>query len=519
MSWYDRNSNYNNYFDNLSTGSWFRFISRQVALDHVYTLNSTTVLNVRFGYDRFLRGDQGNPAGRGFDLTALGLPASYNDAIPQDIRRFPRFDIAGYQGTGVAGEDRPIENHTLIATLNRAMGAHSLRTGMEFRRYQETSILSANNQTGQFNFDSTWTRGPLDNSASAPGQLGQSFASFLLGLPAPSSSVVRATGYKEHSSTTGVYLQDDWRLTSRLTVNMGLRYEFETPLTEADNRTVRGFDFGAVQPMEAAVRAAYGNNPTAEVPASTFQVRGGLTFPGVGGEPSGLYNTPKDNIMPRAGFAYRLGERTVVRGGYGMFYGFLGQRRGGVVQIGYSQATPLIVSLDNGLTFIETLSNPFQNGLQEPVGSARGIESALGQSITFFDPNPKSPRNQRWQVGVQREFGQVWVAEARYVGNYGSQLQTSRNINALSNDYMSTGPVRDQARNDYLSAAVPNPFVGLMPATANACSGRLRFRANGCSGPSRSSTRSTRRPTKGIRGTTPCSSASTGGSPAATRSG
>jgi hypothetical protein len=470
VSWYDRNSNYNNYFDNLSTGQWFRFISRQVALDHVYTLNSTTVLNLRYGYDRFLRGDQGNPANHGFDLTELGFPASYSNATPAEIRKFPRFDIAGFQGTGVAGEDRPIDNHTFIATLNKVKGSHSLRTGMEFRRYQEKSIQSPPTMTGQFNFGDTWVRGPLDNSPVPP--RGGSFAAFLLGLPENSSFVQRAPGYSESSTTTGIYLQDDWRVGSRLTLNLGLRYEFETPLVEAQNRTARGFDVAASQAFEAAARAAYAasqaTNPTPELPPSQFNVKGGLTFPGRDGQPNGLYNTPKNNVMPRVGFAYRLGERAVLRGGYGMYYGFLGQRRGDVLQIGFSQSTPLTVSTDNGLTFIETLSNPFRNGILEPAGSSAGIATFLGQGITFFAEDPKSPRNQRWQIGLQRELGTIWVAEARYVGNYGSQLETTRNINALPNEYLSTSPVRDDARNNYLTAPVPNPFLSLMPASAPA---------------------------------------------------
>ena len=167
--------------------------------------------------------------------------------------------------------------------------------------------------------------------------------------------------------------------------------------------------------------------------------------------------------------AYKLDEaKTVLRGGYGMFYGFLGQRRGDVIQSGFSQNTNLIPSLNNGLTFIATLSNPFPNGITEPVGNALGVETFLGQSITFFDPNPKSPRTQRWQIGVQRELAGRWVAEASYVGNYGSQLQTSRNINATPNQYLSTSPVRDQATIDYLGANIPNPFFGLLPTTAAA---------------------------------------------------
>lgn len=465
-SWYDRNSNYNNYFNNLATGEWFQFKSRQVAFDHVYVLNNSTVMNVRYGFNYFVRGTDTNPANHGFDLTTLGFPSAYNASIPDDIRRFPRFDITGYQGTGFGGEYRPNETQSFLATLNKSLGRHSLRTGLEFRRYRETSRFFANNQTGQFNFDATWTRGPLDNSPTAPGSLGQSFASFLLGLPS-SGSVVRAASYDEASSTYGFYVQDDWRIGSRLTLNLGLRYELETALSEAENRSVRGFEAAAAQPFEAAARAAL-NSAATGVPLDRFQVKGGLTFAGVDGQPSALYETPKNNLMPRLGATYKLNEQTVVRGGYGMFYGFLGQRRGDVVTSGFSSTTSLTPSLDNGLTFIDTLSNPFQAGIQEPVGAALGIQTFLGQSITFFDPNPRSPRMQRWQVGVQRELPGRWVLEASYVGNRGTDIQTSRNINATPLEYLSTTGVRDQATADYLSAVVPNPFFGLMPSTAGA---------------------------------------------------
>jgi hypothetical protein len=463
-SWYDRNSNYNNYFNNLATGEWFQFISRQFAFDHVYVLNSTTVMNVRYGYNWFVRGTDTNPANHGFDLTSLGFSSAYNNLIADDVRRFPRFDIAGYQGTGFGGEFRPNETHSLNANLTKSMGSHSLRGGFEFRRYREKSEFFANNQTGQFNFDTGWTRGPLDNSTGAPGSLGQSFAAFLLGLPS-SGLVAQPASYDEASTTNGLFVQDDWRVGSRLTLNLGLRYELETPLREAENRSVRNFDPNAAQPLEAAVRAAL-NTAATGVSLNDFHIRGGLTFAGVNGEPSGLYETPKNNLMPRAGFTYKVNDRTVLRGGYGVFYGFLGQRRGDVSTIGFSTNTNMVVSLDNGLTFVETLSNPFQSGLQQPVGAALGAQTFLGQSISYFDPDPKSPRNQRWQVGIQRELPGGWVADAAYVGNHGTDLQTSRNLNALPNQYLSTSPVRDEATNQYLTALVPNPFFNLMPTTA-----------------------------------------------------
>ena len=463
-SWYNRNSDYNNYFHNLATGEWFKFISRQVAFDHVYVMNATTVLNLRYGYNWFVRGTDTNPGNHGFDLTSLGFPASYNSMIPGDIRRFPRFDITGYQGTGFGGEYRPNETHSFIATMNKAVGSHSFRTGLEFRRYRETSEFFGNNQTGQFTFDSAWTRGPLDNSTSAPNSIGQSFAAFLLGLPT-SGTIARSASYDEASTTYGLYFQDDWKLGSRLTLNLGVRYEVEAALREARNRSVRGFDPAAVQPMEAAARAAL-NTAATGVSLDQFHVRGGLTFAGVDGQPAALYTTPKNNWMPRIGATYKLDEKTVLRAGYGVFYGFLGQRRGDVITTGFSSNTSMAVSLNNGLNFIETLSNPFLGGMQEPRGAAEGIQTFLGQSITFFDPEPKSPRMQRWQVGIQRELPGRWVVNASYVGNHGTDLQTSRNLNATPNQYLSSSPTRDQATINYLSALVPNPFSGLMPATA-----------------------------------------------------
>ncbi len=460
-SWYDRTSNYNNYFDNDVTGEWFQFISRAAVIDDVYNLTPTTVINVRYGYNRFIRVTQGNPASAGFDLTTLGFPAAYNNAIPADIRRFPRFDIAGYQGTGVGGEYRPNDTHNIVATLNKAAGAHFWKTGMEFRSYRETDKFFANNQTGQFNFDSSWTRGPLDNSPNSPNQLGQSVAALLLGLPASSSFVARAADYAEQSTSWGFFFHDDWKVNKRLTLNLGLRLEFETPLTERYNRSVSGFDFGAQQPWEATAQARYAANPTPEV--ATLNADGGLLFAGANGR--GLYNTPKRNFLPRVGFAYKLDQKTVIRGGYGMFMGFLGQRRGDVIQTGFSRNTTYQSTLDN-VNFLTNLSNPFPNGLLEPQGNAAGTQTFVGQSVTFYNQNPVAARMNRWQLGFQREIGGGFVWEASYVGNKGTGIEIGQNLNVTPQRFLSTSPERDNARINYLSQNLPNPMQGLLPAGA-----------------------------------------------------
>lgn len=467
VSWYDRNSDYNNYFNNLATGEWFLFSSRAGVLDHVYALNATTVLNMRYGYNRFIRGTDANPEQRGFDLTSLGFPASYNNAIPVGERRFPRFDISGYQGTGIGGEYRPNDTHSFNATLQKASGKHALKTGLEWRAYRETDTFFANNQTGQFNFDSTWTRGPLDNSPTSPSSYGQSVAAMLLGLPASSSLKATPASYAEQSMSWGLFVHDDWKATDKLTINMGVRWEFENALTERFDRSVRGFDTSYLQPFSAAAALKYAANATPEVPASAFAAKGGLTFANVNGQPRNLYNTPKDLIMPRLGAAYRLNTKTVLRGGYGMFYGFLGQRRGDVIQSGFSRNTPFVPTQDNGLTFISTLSNPWPTGFLAPLGAAQGYQTFVGNSISFFNENPAAPVMQRWQFGVQRELGGGFVMDATYVGNKGGDIEIGQNMNATPQQYLSHSLLRDNTTINYLSANLANPFQGLMPTGAS----------------------------------------------------
>lgn len=464
---YKRDSNYNNYFDNLATGQWFQFLSRAAVFDDVYTFSPSTVLNVRYGYNRFVRVQDGNPASKGFDLTTLGFPKAYNDLISPDVRRFPRIDLTGYQGTGFTGEWRPNDIHGLNATLQQVRGSHGLKGGMEMRVYRENTRSYGNDQTGRFIFDATWTRGPYDNSPTAPGQLGQSVAALLLGLPNTSSYVTRAASYAEQSITWGFFIHDDWRVNNKLTLNIGLRWEFEQPLTERFNRSVRGFDWNYIQPISAQAQANYAKNPTPEVPPEAFVLRGGLLYAGVDGQPRGLYETPKKNLLPRFGFAYKLTDKTVIRGGYGIFAGFLGQRRGDVIQTGFSRNTPFVPTLDNGLTWITKLDNPFPNGILEPLGAALRQQTNLGQSITFFNTYPLVPNMQRWQLGIQRELPGGFVWEVAYVGNRGTHIEYSRNLNALANQYLSTSPERDQARIDYLTATLPNPLAGLMPADAS----------------------------------------------------
>ncbi len=262
-----------------------------------------------------------------------------------------------------------------------------------------------------------------------------------------------------------MYAHDDWRVGTNLTLNLGVRWEIEQPLSESDNRFVSGFDPSGVLSISNAAEAAYASTPISEIPASQFHARGGILYPDTGG-PSKAWERNMGNIMPRAGFAWLVTPRTSIRGGYGLFYDVLGANRITVNQVGYSRDTPLTASLDNGQTFIATLANPFPSGLLEPVGSGLGLMTNVGQQVAFpYLGKVKNPSTQRWSLGLQRELPLQLLVEATYVGAIGQNLPVTQQLNGIPLQYLSTSPVRDDVTNNRLTQQVPNPFAGLLPGT------------------------------------------------------
>jgi hypothetical protein len=468
---YDRNSEYDNYFNNIGTGVHFAFPARAGVFDDIYTLSPTTILNTHYSYSRYIRYQDQRPVAWGFDLASLGFPSSYANAIAQSDRRYPIISLGGlYISTGYNsnGLYQPDMIHMAGATVTKIAGTHSIRMGTEFRAYQETTLNFGGPETGQFNFDTTFTRGPLDNSPAAPNNLGQAVAALLLGLPSSSSAVTRAASFAEQSNAWGFFVQDDWKVSSKLTVNVGLRYEFEQPLHERFNRSVEGFDANYVQSFSATAATSYAANDAAlisQIPS--IAAKGGLTFAGVGGNPAGLYKTPKNGIMPRAGLSWQFGRNSLFRAGMGMFQGFLGVRHVAVNQSGFSQNTNIVPTIDN-INFVGTLSNPYPSGIQSPVGAAGGGATFVGQGITFFNQTPLMPRVFRWEAGLQHELKGGFLIQVDYVGNKSYRLEISRNLDALPDQYLSTSPFRDNTTNSYLTASVPNPFYGLVPGNSQA---------------------------------------------------
>lgn len=469
-SWYDRFSVYNDYTATPYTGVNFIFRARQGVMDEVHTFNPSTVLNVRYGYNYFLRHQDQELDARGVDLTQFGFPTSFNNLTPEDARRFPRFDFpGGLLSNGMSNEFRPVTSHTVSAVLNKSLDSHSLKFGAEMRLYREDTRFTSNDQTGQFVFDNTYTR---QRQGAAAGEVNglQAFASFLLGYPT-TLQIVRRADFSEVSKTYGFFVQDDWRFSKRLTLNLGLRYEVETPLYERNNKSVSGFDASYVQPLQATAQTRYAALNDAALKALVPQITatGGLLFAGKD-TGRGLYSTPKNTFLPRIGFAYQWDDKTVVRGGFGLFAGFLGERRGDVIQPGFTRTTVALLTTNaNGAPLPFSFSAPFTNTtVADPVGNADGKQTSLGQGISFFNQNPKISKQARFQIGLQREFAGGWVAEAEFVGNRGYDIEIVRNINALPVKYLSPDNSLTPAmiaNTSFLSGTVANPFQGLLPGS------------------------------------------------------
>lgn len=449
-----------------------------LTVGYTSTLSSTFLFDLRVSGARF--GEWRDPAADvdpsvlGFSGTALQLMSGYN-YLPHFT--FGSFSTSNENSTISSlgarrsdwsqGFERPMDTYSVQPTLTKIWGAHSARAGYDVRR-QVWNIVNQGYAGGRFAFTGAYTR--LNNSA-ATNDRAQAWAQFLLGLPTAATGTVANPGGNisqfdiaspgEFSQMYhGLFVQDDWRVSDRLTINAGLRLEINTGMREAENRNLAGFDFETPNPIEATARARYAANPIPQVPVDAFRVTGGLRFA------DGAVNKTVTKLLPRGAFAYMLDSRTVVRGGAGLFsYDYFFEN---INQAGFSQATPVLVTTDNGLTFTgANLSNPIPSGqLIQPVGSDNGLASQLGQNLgTLYQPDREAPFYTRWEANVQRDLGKNWVAAFTYMGSRGTNLPVAQQMNSIPLQFLSTSRSRDVANEALLTQNVPNPFAGLLPGS------------------------------------------------------
>jgi hypothetical protein len=459
----------NRSFGNDVNGIILNRINRGIMLDDVQTISPTFLFNFRYGLAQ-----QEFPEHRvsqGYNLTSLGFNPSLMNLVPAGQSALPNTLVGSLttlsgseSGDGAASS---ISN-TFIGNFTWLKGNHNMRFGPEFRIYRVFSNRHSGDDAPILNFSSLWGRGPLDNSTAPP--VGAELLSMLLGIPG--GNMTQSGSFAQQDLYTGVYFQDDWKISRKLTVNLGLRVEYETPITERYDRSATWFLANKVNPLAPQAIVNYAKSPIPEIAPADFRVMGGLTFAGVDGNPREFWYGSGLTWLPRIGVAYQMNPKTVIRGGYGVFYGSVGSFKQSSNLAGFSQSTPIEASNDNGLTFKTTLANPLPSGLLQPAGASGGLSTYVGQNITYFAQDRTQPYAQRWSIGIQEEFPKSFMGEVSYVGNRGTRLGASRNINSAPAQYFSTTPYRDQTTINYLGQQFPNPFYGLNPQFTSATTSR-----------------------------------------------
>jgi hypothetical protein len=251
----------------------------------------------------------------------------------------------------------------------------------------------------------------------------------------------------------------------------------ENPVTERYDRVQNGFDTTTPLPIEAQVRSNYAARPFPEVPASQLNVRGGYLFARADNRP--LWERDNRNLMPRLGLAYGLDRKTTLNAGFGMYFDNLGLTNSvNPRQPGFSRTTSVNSSNDNGLSYVTSFADPIRDGLLQPVGNRLGLMTDIdGGGRAYERFITKNPYSQRWSLGLQRELPLNSILRASYIGSRSVRLMINRNLNAVPLQYLSTSPVRDQAKIDWMSANVPNPFRGVDGVTSGLFTGTTMSRA------------------------------------------
>lgn len=296
------------------------------------------------------------------------MPTSLISQLPRQT--FPGTGLSnGYSNLQNAGSQfSTTVTHSLSGTVTKTHGHHTIKLGAEWYAMRANNMVPASN-LGSFNFSAGFTQ---QNAQTASASSGNPLASMLLGYPSGGSVNINiASAYQQ--LYYGVFVHDDWHVTPRLTLNLGMRWDYEGPMSERFNRQNAGFAFDATNPLQASVQG--------------LTLKGGLLFT----DSSNRLPFVRDNNnwQPRIGGAYRINDKTVLRGGFGVMYPITFNTGGNT---GFSVSTSLVASTDGNLTPAGTLSDPFPGGVLQPIGRSQGLLTQVGQSISFSDPSRTIPR-------------------------------------------------------------------------------------------------------------------------------
>ena len=436
-------------------------------MDWVYTAGPSTVLDVAVAANEFREGDKITVPLQ-FKPSDVGLPA-YLDAKAGDQHILPQMNFDGYQSLGRGGV--PVFTRyrllTTKADISHVRGRQTWRGGMDVMQFFRTGG-GGGNTSGNFGFSNSFTR-RNDDGFTPAGNLAHSWAAFLMGLP-NGLSIATNDSYAMHNPLYAWHVQNNWRLTPKLTLNLGWRVEYEQGRTERYNRFIGYFDPQAKLPISDAAEAAYARTAVTERRASEFVVRGGSLYPGQGGAGRRII---QNELMwlPRVGAAYQLNSRMVIRGGYGMFFDKINVLNQGPNQTGFSRSTSTPVTTDFGVNWlvgdprngVSSLRDPFPvrsdgSRFDVPTRDGLGLMAVVARGFGYNQFATRHARQQRWRVGVQRQWSTHMLFEVAYAGSYSDRISIGKNQRPLAEPHWADGLARNDALAGNLDANVTNPF-------------------------------------------------------------
>jgi len=425
----------------------FQRINDAYVIDWVSTLSPTLIMNLRASSNRFIETGRGQ-ANEGFDLTKLGLPAATISQLPSPTY-FGQWEFNGYSTLGRYQGINITNNYNLTGNVTKIAGSHTMKFGIDVRRIHY--ILNSSGNILFFRGEKNYTR-RLWNQDQA--DAGDAYASFLLGVPNGSSNYPLYPFFQQWYAAP--YFQDDWKVSRKLTINFGLRYDYNAPPGEKYNRMNRGFDPIVKSPIASQISAA-----NLALYPNLANLSGGLKFAGVNGVSALAANVDKNNWQPRVGFAYSINNKTVMRGGYGLYT--MNANNDYLRYAGFETNTELVNSLDGGRTPIaNVLSNPYPNGINKPSGASLGAATFAGRNTNWFDGDTfVSPYVHQFSFGIQHQVSNSGTLDVSYVGSRTVGANDEKDYNIPSAAFRKQCNLMEGGSPAYCDAQLPNPFKGV----------------------------------------------------------
>lgn len=395
--------------------------NRNAVISDTHTFSPTLINNLRVGLSRQLFTFETVGAFLGY-AQRIGLP----DSVPED--QVPQISVSPYPtiGGGALGK-RSSLNWDIQNMVTKISGNHTLKFGINAR-----DLYGGNRQGGALS--GFFRFGGLTDNPQAEAGTGAQLAQFLTG-DVQSAGIDRILGNSWHAFNWSFFVQDDWRVTPRLTLNLGLRYDYQQKPYERYDGQIN-FD------------------PACTLPNG---LRGCTVYAGVDGQPRSFMDEQYNDFGPRVGFAYDfLGNgRTVFRGGYGIYYPsiFFRHWNGNVALFSRTRTSyPAPSREDAAFRFSDGFPFPYV----ESPGASAGPEGRLGQGVSLRESDPTTPLTQQWNASIQHQVGN-WLFDVTYAGNKGNHFAAGGyNINQVD-------PAVRAQYGQALSERVPNPNAGLVP--------------------------------------------------------